>query len=183
MSGLIMLDRDGVINELNTAGYVSAPDQWTPVPGSLAAIARLNHCGYHLAICSNQTAIGGGLMSEGDLFAVNNKMLEALHEVGGRIDLIAYCPHARDSGCSCRKPKPGMLLEVLDRMGRQPSEAWFVGDSERDLAAAAAAGVKAALVYSGETRKGEKVRQATGFSSFADLAAFVDSIVEPVEQP
>ena len=177
-----MLDRDGVINELSAAGYVSTPDQWIPLPGSLAAIARLNHCGFHLAVCSNQTAIGSGLMSEEDFFAVNNKMIQALHEVGGRIDVLAYCPHARDSDCGCRKPKPGMLLEVLDRMGRPPSEAWFVGDSERDLAAAAAAGVKAALVYSGETQKSKKGRQATGFSSFADLAAFVDFIVEPIKQ-
>ena len=179
MSGLIMLDRDGVINELVASGYVSAPDQWTPLPGSLAAIARLNKGGYRVAICTNQTAIGCGKMSEEDFFAVNNKMLQALHEEGGRVDIIAYCPHAPDSGCRCRKPEPGMLLEVLDRMGRPPSEAWFVGDSERDLAAAAAAGVKGALVYSGESRKTEKIQQTAGFLSFVDLAAFVDSIVEP----
>ncbi len=178
-----MLDRDGVINELSAAGYVAAPDQWLPLPGSLAAIARLNSCGYQLAICTNQTAIGYGWMSEEDFFAVNNRMIQALHEVGGRIDLIAYCPHARDAGCSCRKPRPGMLLEVLDRTGRPPSEAWFVGDSERDLAAAEAAGVKPALVYSGETPETGKKQQTAAVPSFVDLAAFVDSILDPVSRP
>ena len=178
-----MLDRDGVINELNPAGYVSVPDQWTPLPGSLAAIARLNKCGYHVAVCTNQTAIGGGRMSEEDFFAVNRRMIQALNEVGGHIDITAYCPHERDSGCSCRKPRPGMLLEVLDRLGRPSSEAWFVGDSERDLAAAAAAGVKGVLVYSGETSKTEKIQQTPGFGSYADLAAFAASIVRPPGQP
>jgi D-glycero-D-manno-heptose 1,7-bisphosphate phosphatase len=149
---LIVLDRDGVINH-DSDQFIKSPDEWRPIPGSLEAIARLSHAGYRVAIATNQSGIGRGLFDMATLSAIHEKMFRALALVGGRVDAIFFCPHTADSGCECRKPKPGMLREIGVRFGIDMAGVPCVGDGLRDLQAAEAVGGQPMLVLTG---KGEK---------------------------
>ena len=146
---LIILDRDGVINE-DSDDYIKSPEEWIPIPGSLDAIARLNHAGYAVAIASNQSGIARGYFTLETLAAMSVKMNEMLSQHGGRIDALVFCPHGPKEGCDCRKPKPGMLIEIGNRFKTSLSNVIFVGDNINDVKAAQAAGVKPVLVKTGK---------------------------------
>lgn len=151
---LIILDRDGVIN-FDSAQFIKSPDEWKPIPGSLDAIARLTQWGYRVVVATNQSGIGRGLFDMDTLNAINDKMMRAVAQVGGRIEAIFFCPHAADSTCDCRKPKPGMMREIAARYNADLTGVPAVGDSLRDLEAAVAVGAQPILVLTG---KGEKTR-------------------------
>ncbi|MDX9885853.1 D-glycero-beta-D-manno-heptose 1,7-bisphosphate 7-phosphatase [Thauera sp.] len=151
---LIILDRDGVIN-VDSDQFIKSPDEWKPIPGSLEAIARLNQWGWRVVVASNQSGVGRGLFGMDTLNAINDKMVRSLAQVGGRLDAIFFCPHAADSTCDCRKPKPGLLLQIGERFNVDLAGVPVVGDSLRDLQAAVAAGAKPYLVLTG---KGEITR-------------------------
>jgi D-glycero-D-manno-heptose 1,7-bisphosphate phosphatase len=167
---LIVLDRDGVIN-YDSEQFIKSPDEWRPIPGSLEAISRLNHAGFRVVVATNQSGLGRGLFDMATLIAINDKMHKALAQLGGRIDAVFYCPHTADSGCDCRKPKPGMLTEIGNRFGVELTGVPCVGDSVRDLQAAAAVEAQPILVLSG---KGEKTLRDGVFPTntviFPDLA-------------
>ena len=168
---LVILDRDGTINQ-DSAQYIKSPAEWKPIPGSLEAIARLTQGGWRVVVATNQSGIARGLFDMAALNAIHAEMHRAVGLAGGRIDAIFFCPHAADSGCECRKPKPGLLLDIASRMDVGLAEVPMVGDSLRDLEAAAAAGAKPYLVLTG---KGKKTRDAGGLPPgtqvFADLGA------------
>jgi D-glycero-D-manno-heptose 1,7-bisphosphate phosphatase len=168
---LIILDRDGTINQ-DSDQYIKSPSEWKPIPGSLQAIARLNQAGWRVAVATNQSGIARGLFDMATLNAIHAEMHRAVGLAGGRIDAIFFCPHAADSGCECRKPKPGLLREIAARLSVDLAEVPMVGDSLRDLEAAAAAGARPFLVLTG---KGKKTREAGGLPQgtqvFADLGA------------
>ena len=174
---LIILDRDGVINH-DSDLYIKSPDEWKPIPGSLDAIARLNQWGYRVVVATNQSGIGRGLFEMDTLNAIHDAMHRAVHQAGGRIDAIFFCPHADEANCGCRKPKPGMLLEIARRLNVDLEGVPVVGDSLRDLQAAAAAGARPVLVLTG---KGRKTRDAGGLppgtAVYPDLAAFAAQLV------
>ena len=174
---LVILDRDGVIN-FDSDQFIKTPAEWKPIPGSLEAIARLNHMGYRVVIASNQSGVGRGLFDMGMLNAINEKMYRALMHVGGRVDALFYCPHAADSNCECRKPKPGMLVDISQRFNVDLAGVPAVGDSLRDLQAAQAVGAQPMLVLTG---KGKKTQAAGGLPEntlvFADLAEAVRHII------
>lgn len=174
---LVILDRDGVINQ-DSDQFIKTPDEWKPIPGSLEAIAKLNHSGYRVVVASNQSGIGRGLFDMAALNAINDKMYRALGLFGGRIDALFYCPHAAEADCDCRKPKPGMFLDIAQRFNVSLSGVPSVGDSLRDLQAASAAGAQPILVLTG---KGKKTKAAGGFPEgtqvYADLAEAVRRIV------
>jgi histidinol-phosphate phosphatase family protein len=111
---LVILDRDGVIN-FDSAQFIKNPAEWKPIPGSLEAIARLNQNGYRVVVATNQSGVGRGLFDMDTLNQIHAKMHKAVVAVGGRIDAIFYCPHAADSKCDCRKPKPGMFKRISKR--------------------------------------------------------------------
>ena len=168
---LVVLDRDGTINE-DSDQHIKSPAEWRPVPGSLAAIARLTQGGWRIVVATNQSGIARGLLDMAALNAIHAEMHRAVSLAGGRIDAIFFCPHAADSVCECRKPKPGLLREIASRMEVKLAGVPMVGDSLRDLEAAAAVGAKPYLVLTG---KGRKTREAGGLPQgtgvFADLAA------------
>jgi D-glycero-D-manno-heptose 1,7-bisphosphate phosphatase len=151
-SKLVILDRDGVINR-DSEQFIKSPDEWRPIPGSLEAIARLNHAGFRVVIATNQSGIGRGLFDMATLNAIHEKMHRALALIGGRIDALFYCPHTGESQCDCRKPKTGMLQEIGMRLGVDLTGVPCVGDSLRDLQSADAVGAQPILVLTG---KGEK---------------------------
>jgi D-glycero-D-manno-heptose 1,7-bisphosphate phosphatase len=169
---LVILDRDGTINEDSDA-YIKSVAEWRPVPGSLEAIARLSQAGYRLVVATNQSGIARGLFDTTTLVSIHDTLQRAAAQAGGRIDAFFFCPHAADSSCQCRKPKPGMLIEIARRFNVSLADTYMVGDSHRDVEAAAAAGAKPVLVLTG---KGERTQQEgklpPGTEVYPDLAAF-----------
>src|SRR3954466_8991274 len=103
---LVILDRDGTINEDSDA-YIKSPGEWRPLKGSLEAIARLNQAGYRVVVATNQSGIARRLFDTQPLFPIHDRLQKAAAQVGGRIDAFFFCPHAADSACECRKPRPG----------------------------------------------------------------------------
>jgi D-glycero-D-manno-heptose 1,7-bisphosphate phosphatase len=174
---LIVLDRDGVINH-DSAQFIKSPDEWRPIPGSLEAIARLNHAGFRVVIATNQSGIGRGLFDMATLNAIHEKMHRALALVGGRVDALFYCPHTADSQCECRKPNTGMLREIGVRFGVDMTGVPCIGDSVRDLNAADAVGAQPMLVLTG---KGEKTLRDGNFPKntviFPDLAFAASALI------
>jgi len=170
---LIILDRDGVVN-LDSEHFIKSPEEWKPIPGSLEAIARLNQAGYRVVLATNQSGIGRGLFDMATLNAIHDKMHKALAQFGGRIDALFFCPHAADSNCECRKPRPGMFEEISKRFNMDLAGVPAIGDSLRDLQAAVALGALPILVRTG---KGEKTIEAGGLPEgtlvFSDLAEAV----------
>ncbi len=183
---LIVLDRDGVINE-DSDSHIRSPEQWVAIPGSLEAIARLCRQDYQIVVVTNQSGISRGYYSVNTLNRIHQKMLDELGHSGGEISAFFFCPHSDQHHCECRKPKPGMLLELAQRLKCNLHDVPVVGDSLRDIQAAQAAGARPVLVETGKGldtlkllqsgRIHEKFRQAPRFS---DLASFVDHILAPV---
>lgn len=170
---LIILDRDGVIN-VDSDQFIKSPDEWKPIPGSLEAIARLNQWGWRVVVASNQSGVGRGLFGMDTLNAINEKMVKSLAQVGGRLDAIFFCPHAADSTCDCRKPKPGLFLQIAERFNVPLDRVPVVGDSLRDLQAGVAVGCKPYLVLTGKGAKTSKdPALPEGTLVFPDLAAVV----------
>jgi D-glycero-D-manno-heptose 1,7-bisphosphate phosphatase len=174
---LIILDRDGVIN-FDSDQFIKNPAEWQPIPGSLAAIARLTQADYHVVVATNQSGIGRGLFDMPTLNSIHNKMHKACALVGARIDAVFFCPHTADSRCHCRKPNTGMLEEIAMRYNTSLAGVPVVGDSLRDLLPAAALGARPFLVLTG---KGEKTRAAGGLPEgtqvYPDLSAVVDALL------
>lgn len=131
---LILLDRDGVIN-FDEEGYISHPDKWTAIPGSLEAITRLNAAGKKVAVISNQSGLGRGLFTETQLQAVHQKMQAELATLGGHVDAIFYCPHHPDMHCDCRKPKTKLLKLAQHTFNTPIENILIIGDSECDVLA------------------------------------------------
>jgi histidinol-phosphate phosphatase family protein len=143
----IILDRDGVLNRRPPqASYVRSWREWEWLPGALEALRLLSDAGYRVFIASNQPGIGRGMMSEADLAAIHARMRQEVAEAGGTIDGIYYCPHDWNEGCGCRKPRPGLLYQAQRAFHLDLTRTPFVGDDERDAAAAAAAGCPFHLV-------------------------------------
>jgi D-glycero-D-manno-heptose 1,7-bisphosphate phosphatase len=174
---LIILDRDGVIN-FDSDAYIKSPLEWTPIPGSLQAIARLNQHGYRVAVATNQAGISRGLFDMKTLCAIHHKLHQSAQAVGAHIDAIFYCPHTADAQCDCRKPRPGMLLAIGKRFGVSLQGVPVVGDSLRDMQAAVQVGAAPYLVMTG---KGDQTLATGGLPPgtkiFDDLTNMVDRLL------
>lgn len=149
---LIILDRDGVINQ-DRDDFVKSVDEWIPIEGSMDAIAFLTQAGYTIAVATNQSGIGRKYFTVQDLTEMHAKMHRLAVQAGGTIDGIWFCPHTAADNCECRKPKPGMIIDIIERFKANAAETWLVGDSLRDLQAIDAAGGKSALVLTGKGKK------------------------------
>ncbi len=180
---LIILDRDGTINE-DRDDFVKSADEWVPLPGSLEAIARLNHAGWQTVVATNQSGLGRGLFDMAALSAMHAKMNSLLARVGGRIGAVFFCPHAPEDQCSCRKPLPGLYEQIGERYGVDLRKVPVVGDSARDLLAAVATGCPPHLVRTGkgalltDTQITQMQEQIPDLQVHADLAAFAESLIQ-----
>ena len=169
---LVILDRDGTINH-DSDNYIKSPAEWRPIDGSLEAIARLTQAGYRVVVATNQSGIARGLFDSATLIAIHAMVQRAVALAGGRIDAFFFCPHAADSACACRKPKPGMLLEIARRFNVSLADVCMVGDAQRDVEAAAAAGARPVLVLTGKGRMTfDEGKLPPGTEVYPDLAAF-----------
>jgi D-glycero-D-manno-heptose 1,7-bisphosphate phosphatase len=179
---LIILDRDGTINE-DRDDFVKTPDEWVPIPGALEAIARLNQAGWHTVVATNQSGLGRGTFDMATLNAMHVKMNQLLAKQGGRIDAVFFCPHTPEDGCSCRKPLPGLFEQIGERFGVPLRDVPVVGDSLRDLQAGAAVGCQPHFVRTGKGgRLGDAAiealcAQVPGTRVHADLAAFAEHLI------
>jgi len=176
--GLVILDRDGVLNEDSDA-YIKTPEEWIPLPGSADAVARLNNAGCKVVVATNQSGLARGYFDAATLAAIHEKMQRHLAGQGAHLDGIYVCPHGPDDGCDCRKPLPGLIDQIIRDYG-DVSGAPLVGDSLRDLQAGAQRGCKPVLVLTG---KGQATfdkglpSQLGVVEVHSSLAAFVDRLL------
>lgn len=179
---LIILDRDGVINQ-DSPDFIKSPEEWQPIKGSLEAIAQLSQAGYDVVVMSNQSGVGRGLFSADMLGQIHVRMIDYVQQLGGKIQSILFCPHHPNEDCHCRKPNTGMYDELADRLKISFSDVYSVGDSLRDLQAATSAGAKPILVKTGNGRKTLQELNSTPNSDllnvpvFQNLAKFVTTLL------
>lgn len=173
---IILLDRDGVINQ-DSAAYVKSVDEWIPLPGSIKSIAALSKAGFQVFVVTNQSGIARGYYDEATLNAMHDKMKALVAKEGGSIAGIEYCPHGPDDNCSCRKPKSGMIEAIETQLGLsfETTPAIMVGDSLRDLQAGKARGCSPVLVLTGNGRETQYKAIDFHFEIYTDLAAFTIS--------
>jgi len=178
---LVLLDRDGVLND-EIGGYISDPGKLRMIPGSAAAVARLNHAGFKVAICTNQGVVGRGIIDQAMLDRINERLADYLAREGARWDAIFMCTDHPDQPTRRRKPGPGMLEEAIRHFRASAAETPMIGDNLRDLEAAAAIGCSRHLVRTGH---GAQV-QAKGIPPEVlpvrvhdDLAAAVTALLGP----
>lgn len=174
---LVLLDRDGVINQDSDA-YIKSPDEWHAIPGSLEAIARLHRAGFRVVVVSNQSGVGRGLFSASTLEAVNARMRREVEAAGGTIDGVYCCPHRPDAGCDCRKPAPGLLRQIERDFGLSLRGAPFIGDKLADLDAAQAVGARPILVSTGYGQHASENLGDRKPEVHADLASAVAALLE-----
>ncbi len=174
---LVLLDRDGVVNQ-DSDDYIKSVDEWKPIPGSLQAIARLCDADFTVVVVSNQSGIARGLLDREDLRQIHREMHRQVEAAGGRISGVFVCPHGPEEGCGCRKPQPGLLLDVERSLGIPVAGAPLVGDKPADLEAARRAGCEPILVRTGKGAAAE--RDGTGIDTalvFDDLARVADYLI------
>lgn len=150
----VLLDRDGVVNR-DSDDFIKCPEEWKVLPGVIEALGKLRSAGLPVGICSNQSGIARGIVPMAQLTAINKRIHAEVQQGGGCIGLIRYCPHGPDEGCRCRKPAPGMILDVCRWLSISPVNVLFVGDRRSDLLAARNAGCQSALVRTGHGNRTE----------------------------
>lgn len=174
---LIILDRDGVINQ-DSDDYIKSTDEWQAIPGSLEAIARLTHNGYRIVVASNQSGLARGKFTIEALNAIHHKMHDQISRYGGVIEAVFFCPHGPDDGCSCRKPEPGLYNEIARRLHVSLKGVISIGDKLSDVEATRAAGASPVLVKTG---KGQSIVDNNELPDdvpvYDDLAAAVDELI------
>lgn len=175
MTKLIILDRDGIINQ-DSMHYIKSPSEYVLIPGSVQAIARLTAAGYRIGVATNQSGVARGYYDEAMLALIHEKMTNSVRDAGGCIDLVVYCPHMPDSGCACRKPKPGLLHKISNHFGCSLIGVPFVGDRVSDIQAAEAVGAKPIMVLSSMTDKAS-LAAFSYVPTFNSLADYVDELL------
>jgi D-glycero-D-manno-heptose 1,7-bisphosphate phosphatase len=184
---LVILDRDGTLN-FDRDDYVTSAAEWQPMPGALEAVARLTQAGWHAVVATNQSGLGRGLFDMAALNAMHQKLNQQMAQAGGRIDAVFFCPHTPDDDCTCRKPLPGLLLQIGERYAIDLKQVPAVGDSLRDMQAAVAAGCEPHLVLTGkaaeldDAQRAALLAQVPGTTVHADLGAFADFVLRRERQ-
>ncbi len=177
MSKLIILDRDGVINEDSDA-FVKSLAEWIPIPGSIEAIARLSQHDWIVTVATNQSGLARGHFDLAALQEMHDALEQRVIEQGGRIGLIRFCPHGPDDRCDCRKPRSGLFHQIAEHFQMELAGVPVVGDSLRDLEAGVAVGCAPFLVRTGKGRQTERQPLPVGTHVFDNLAAVADHLLE-----
>ena len=175
MTRAVFLDRDGVINE-NRPDHVKSWAEFQFIPGAPEAVARLSAAGIQVFVITNQAVINRGIVSRSTIDDINHRMVAELERRGARIEAVAYCPHRPEDHCQCRKPQPGLLLDLAHRYSLNLGDTAVVGDALSDIEAGQAAGCQTVLVLTGRGREQLALAKATGKGGFllaADLSTAV----------
>lgn len=174
---LVVIDRDGVINE-DSDDFIKSVAEWRPIPGSLEALAALTRAGCTLAVVTNQSGVGRGLLDEATLRDIHEHMRARVREAGGELAGIYYCPHRPDAGCDCRKPGPGMFRALERELGISVRGAPYVGDRPSDVLAARSVGARPVLVRTGVGAATARALGDPEIAVFDDLWSFAQSWLE-----
>ena len=183
---LIILDRDGVINQ-DSDNYIKSLEEWVPIPGSIEAIARLSNAGYTVVVATNQSGIGRGLFDLDELEAMHARLNELVLEQGGELSGIFYCPPTPDDQCLCRKPAPGLLAAIAEEFSTDLAGVPLIGDSLRDLQAGLKYHCSPILVRTGKGAATESKLAQQPESELAtapvfdDLSAAVTNLLETTQ--
>jgi len=178
----IILDRDGVIN-YDSDKYIKSPDEWLPIPGSLAAIAQLNRAGFTVFVATNQSGVARGHYDLETLHAIHEKFLSELKKSGGEIKEIFYCPHHPRENCTCRKPQPGLIQQIQEKYAVDLAQTFFIGDSYTDMQVAKTMGCKPLLVLTGNGQQTlVEYPECESIPYFADLAQAVEYVLTKEKQ-
>ena len=167
---LLILDRDGVINH-DSDDYIKSLQEWMPLPGAISAIAQLSKAGWTVAVATNQSGLARGYYDDATLQAMHQRLRQLVAEQGGELGIVVHCPHGPDHGCECRKPRPGMLLQIAEHYRTSLKGVWFVGDSSADLQAALAVDCQPVLVKAGKGQRTLSRPLPANTLVFDDLAA------------
>lgn len=184
MNKAIFLDRDGVVIE-NVDTYVCSWSDVAILPGSLSALVRLSQTAYKIVIVTNQSVVGRGMISLAAACEINDKLLKAIADAGGRVDGIFMCPHAPQDGCGCRKPQPGLFLQAASSLSIDLGRSILVGDALTDIEAGQAAGIKTNILV--ETGRGTQQLALPGAGLLApfyiheNLGSAVDAILSDLQ--
>lgn len=185
MNKIIILDRDGVINQ-DSDQFIKSVDEFIPIPGSLEAIAQLYQAGFKVVVATNQSGIARGLLTLETLKLIHSKLQGLLSPLNAQIEHFYFCPHGPQDNCSCRKPKPGMMHQIIEDYFSNVNindtnylaKTYVIGDSLRDLDAGIAAGAQVALVKTGkglrslQQIKDDKLSQYDQIPVFKNLLDF-----------
>lgn len=176
----LLIDRDGILNEDRGYEYVRRWEEFEFIPGVLEALARIHRLEIPVAVVTNQSCIGKGLVSMEEVDRIHTRMLEEVERSGGRIEKVYLCPHMDEDQCECRKPKPGLIRRACGELDLDPARSFFAGDSMRDIEAGRAAGLATILVRTGKGVEELPRAQAAHlepdyvFDSLAQSAEFLD---------
>jgi D-glycero-D-manno-heptose 1,7-bisphosphate phosphatase len=132
--GAVFLDRDGVICE-NRSDHVKSWDEFQFLPNAKNSLAGLGRLGLPIIVFTNQAIVGRQMVHASVVDDIHRRMKAEVEACGGRIDRVIYCPHRPEERCACRKPEPGMLLQVAEEMGIELSRSYLIGDAATDLLA------------------------------------------------
>jgi D-glycero-D-manno-heptose 1,7-bisphosphate phosphatase len=179
----LILDRDGVLNrEAPDHGYILRAEDFVWLPGSLQALSMLTRIGMRISVATNQSAVGRGLMTPQQLDQVLATMVDQAKAAGARIDAVFFCPHAPEANCECRKPKPGLIRSAVQAAGIPAAQTLMVGDAVRDVEAARASGVRAALVRTGKGSRAlaQLLEADAPLPVFDDLAQIARSFADRI---
>jgi len=141
MPKAVFLDRDGIINE-HRDDYVKNLNELKILPNAAKAIKKLNDLNYLVIIITNQSVVNRRIITERNLSEINNLILKQMADSGAKIDSIYYCPHTPEQNCTCRKPKPGLILQAIKDYNLDNSKCLMIGDSESDIQAAKQANIQ-----------------------------------------
>jgi len=171
----VFLDRDGVINE-NRADHVKSWAELRFLPGAIEAIARLARADVRVFVITNQAIVNRGVVSREVVEEINARMVREIEAGGGRIADIAYCPHRPDERCWCRKPQPGLLVDLARTHGVDLTDSVLIGDAMTDIQAGHAAGCETVLVLTGRGRDQLPLIAASGHDELTIAADLEDAV-------
>jgi D,D-heptose 1,7-bisphosphate phosphatase len=164
----VFVDRDDTL--IVDVGYCKDPDRIQLLPGVVEGLRKLSRAGIAIVVITNQSGIGRGFFTEDDLSAVHARLRTELEASGVTLQAIYYCPHLPEDGCSCRKPRPGLLLKAASEMDLNLKTCFMIGDRKLDLLAGRAAGTHTILVFN------KDLRELTDMEPIADFV--VKDLVE-----
>ncbi|MFH1867654.1 MAG: HAD family hydrolase [Candidatus Omnitrophota bacterium] len=176
---MIFLDRDGVINKNPIRyDYIKKAAEFKLLPGVTEAVKMLTEAGFDIVVTSNQAGVAKGLFSRDDLKGITEKMIKGIEAKGGKIRKAFYCLHHPDAGCACRKPKAGLIKKAVGKSRIDKKNSFFIGDTERDVAAGKSYGVRTIAVLSGYyNRKDMKLWQTQPDYTCRDLLCAVKDVI------
>jgi len=177
----VFLDRDGVINQ-NRADHVKCWAEFEFLPGAVEAVVRLSQSGIRVFVVTNQAIVNRGMVSRETVDNINRRMMREIAARGGRIEAVAYCPHRPEEKCYCRKPQPGLLLQLAGGHRVHLPQSVLIGDALSDLQAGVAVGCRTVLVLTGRGHDQLAQAQAArvdGLAVAPDLGAAVEMLLGP----